>query len=232
MYVQRTPARPLQRPQQSFGQKLTNTLLGPPAERSLKRIFGTIVGVSALLLLLAGIIRTAIEGRHYANLPWKAYSAADGSFKVKFPGDPTQSTESQNINGDMWQVVTLQSRHRNHLYAVEYVDLHMVVAKPRDIMERFANAVLGEDGGKRLSGEETTLAKNPALTFSAIVPAKSKGSTKFDTRARMRGIMVLRNHRLFFVWTAAGVIDPHKKDLTDFIASFEVPPPVEVQLIF
>ena len=238
MYPQRpgsrTQSRPLQRRPQSSAQKLSGILFGPPGDRSVGRIVGSIIGLLILSGLVFGIARTTVEGLRYSNIAWKPYAPPDNSFKVKFPGTAEQSTESRNISGDMWQVVSLEARHRNHIYMVEYVDLHMVVTKKSapQIIRRFLNDAFVEDGDPSVSGEETTLARNPAISFETITLLQTAGPVPKNVKAKARGLAVLRNNRLFVVWTASDLGDVHTKDLTEFINSFEVPPPAEITRVF
>lgn len=230
MYQKRTTqSRPWQRPPQSALTKLGTILFGPPGDRSVARIIGTSLGILVLVATLAAVIRVTVEGMHYSNIAWKPYAAADNSFKVRFPGQAEESTESRNIRGDMWRVVSLEARYRNHIYLVEYLDLHMVVTKttaPR-IMREFVGDAFSEEGAPPLSFEETTLARNPALQFETITTLETK--TKKKIKAKARGMAVLRNNRLFLVWTASDLGNVHTKDLTEFLNSFEVPPPPELR---
>lgn len=232
MYPKRTTqSRPWQRPPQSALQKLGTILFGPPGDRSIPRILGTVIGILVLATTVIAVVRTNLEGLHYRNIAWKPYAAADNSFKVKFPSHAAETTESRNIRGDMWRVVSLEARHRDHIYLVEYVDLHMVVTKttaPR-VMREFVGDAFSEEGGPPLTFEETTLARNPALQFETITTLETNDVVPKKIKAKARGLAVLRNNRLFLVWTASDLGNVHTKDLTEFINSFEVPPPAEIR---
>ena len=215
-------------------QKLSDILFGPPGDRSVWRIIGSIIGFLLFSGFVFGIAGTTVEVLRSNTIAWKPYAPPDNSFKVKFPGPVEQSTASRNIRGDMWQVISLEARHNNHIYIVEYVDLHMVVTKKSapEIMRRFLNDAFVEEGAPSVSVEETTLARNPAMSFRTMTLLQTEGPVPKDVKAKARGLAVLRGNRLFIVWTAANPGDEHTRDLTEFINSFEVPPPTEITRVF
>ena len=206
------------------------TLTQPKPQGSGGLRIGAILGGIVVLIIVTAFLRVGRQGFEYMRVPWKPYSAPDGTFKVKFPGDPAQDTDSRNINGDMWSVVTLTSHYKDHFYAVQYVDLHMVVleSSQRSVMERFLDGWLKAFSGALLSREDASLARNPTLEFVARVPAGfGEGDAKLAVPALMRGAVVMRDKRLFLVWTLAAEKDPFSTDLREFNTSFEVKPPAE-----
>ena len=201
---------------------------GAAAEHSsgLGKTIGLGVGALVVVLIVLGLLRTGREGLAYMNVPWQPYEAEDGTFKVLFAGDPTAETETINIDGDLWNVVFLHTRHRNHIYAVEYVDAKMVITERNApaILERFLTALMSE--GKLERKETTSLARNPAISFTAWLPkGAGEGKDRLETNARQRGIIVLRDNRILVAWTLAAERDPITADQEKFLASFEIPPP-------
>lgn len=206
------------------------TMAQPKPERSGGLRIGMILGGIVVLVIVAAFIRVGRQGFQYMRVPWKSYSAPDNTFKAKFPEQPEEQTQSRNINGDIWNVVSLTSHYKDHFYAVQYVDLHMVVidANQRPVMERFFNGWMKAFGATIVNTEDASLARNPTIEFVARIPAGAgEGDVKLPVPALMRGVEVLRDKRLFLVWTLAAEKDPFSTDLREFKTSFDVPPPPE-----
>lgn len=190
---------------------------------------GAIIGGVVILAVVGGLLRVGREGLSYMRVPWKAYNASDGTFKVNFPGDPEPSRETMNINGDLWNVVSLGSRYKNHIYNVEYVDAHMVITKKGapDVLNRFLEGWMDAVGATLVSKETISLARNPAISFTARLPKGSggEGDQKLPVDARQRGIIALRDRRIIVAWTLAAEADKVSWDIDKFLESFEIPPP-------
>jgi hypothetical protein len=216
----------------SSSRRVTATATPVPARRSIVNRIVLVVGIVVVIVVVAGLVRTGREGFAYLDVPWKPYAAADATFKANFPGDPKRETDSRNINGDIWQVVSLSSEYKNHYYAVQHVDLRMVVtdSQSRRVMDRFFTGWMEGLGSKVQTTEESTLARNPVKRFVATLPAGTGDkSYKLPVDATMRGMVVLRSRRLFFVWTLAAASDEISRDLKEFMEAFEVPPPPAMQ---
>jgi hypothetical protein len=196
-------------------------------EKSGGRI-GAIIGGVIVLAVVGGLLRVGREGLSYMRVPWKAYSDSEGTFKVNFPGDPKQSSETMNINGDLWNVISLESRYKNHIYAVEYVDAHMVITKKGapDVLDRFLEGWMEAVSAKLVSKEPISLGRNPAISFIARLPKGSgEGEEKLPVDARQRGIIALRDKRIIVAWTLTAEADKVSWDIDKFFQSFEIPPP-------
>jgi len=132
--------------------------------------------------------------------------------------------------------VSLTSEYKDHFYAVQHVDLRLVVTDSQSlrILNNFFTRWSEALGAKVETSEETTLARNPAMTFVATVPAGTGDeSYRLPVDATMRGIVVLRDTRLFLVWTLASSRDPVSRDLKEFTDAFEVsPPPPKPTIVF
>ena len=192
-----------------------------------KRIARVLGGIVALIIV-AGLIRFGHQGFTYMRVPWKPYSAADATFKANFPGDPAQSEEKININGDLWNFVALEATYKNHYYAVEYVDLHLVVTEQNApaVLDKFFDGWMSAIGATVLKKESISLSRNPAISFEAKIPKGSgEGEEKLKIDARKRGVIALRDKRIVVASTMAAEADPISIDLTKFLESFEIPPP-------
>jgi hypothetical protein len=203
----------------------------PGIGRRILTIIGGIVGALVILSVVLGIFRAGKRVSQYASVPWMPYSAADSTFKAKFPElQPKEEAESHNINGDLWNIVSVTSHYKDHFYAVQYLDLHMVVTESgqRGIMNRFFDGWMKGLTASVEKKEEGTLARNPTIEYVArIPPGVGDKEVKLPVAAKMRGIMALRDKRLFLVWTLAAEADPVSSDLQEFITAFTVPPPPE-----
>lgn len=191
---------------------------------------GKWIGAVILIAVVAGLIRYGKYGLQYMRVSWQPYASADGTFKAKFPGTPKNSTQSQNINGDIWTVNSLYTEYKNHGYAVQYVDLKIVVVESNaeSIMEQFFSGWIGAMGARVESKEKGSVARNPAINFAAWIPAGvGPADQKLEAPARIRGMIVLRDRRLFLVWTVAALGDPFANDLQQFLAAFETSAPPE-----
>lgn len=197
---------------------------------------GKWIGIVVLVVVVLGLLRFGKVGLQYMRVNWQPYSAPDGSFKAKFPIQPSSSVESQNINGDMWTVNSLTAEYKSHGYAVQYVDLKIVVVESNTekIMNEFFDGWMGAMRATVATKEKTSLARNPAISFVATIPAGvGSADAKLKIPAQMRGLVVLRDRRLFLVWTIAALGDPFSGDLRQFLDGFEitVPPERPAQLI-
>ena len=190
------------------------------------------LAIGALLVSAAVVflLRGGLYGMKYMRVPWQAYQPEDRTFEVRFPTAPARSVESMNVNGDMWHIVTLTSQYEDHYYAVQHLDLHLVItdANAASVIKRFFDGWARGIGASVQSAEPASLARNPALDWIVTLPAGAgEGPTKLPVAATVRGRFVLRDKRLFLVWNAAASEDPFTKDLDEFLASFTVKPPPE-----
>ena len=78
-----------------------------------------------------------------------------------------------------------------------------------------------------LSQETASVGGNPALKFVIKIPASADGAGG-ETIAP--GVVAFRNKRVFFVSAAALEGDNSLPDLSDFVSSFELPPPPPARL--
>ncbi|HUP49598.1 MAG TPA: hypothetical protein VNA04_12500 [Thermoanaerobaculia bacterium] len=200
-----------------------------PSESGGRKI-GLYIAGFVVVAIVTGLLRVGRDGFSYMRVPWKPYDGADGTFKVLFAGDPTQRTQTLNINGDLWKIVSLQSRHKNHIYTVEYVDARMVITEQNApaIIDDFLQGWMTAISATVVNKEQISLARNPAVSFTARIPkGAGEGEDKLEVDARQRGIMALRNNRIFVAWTLAAERDPISWDLQKFLESFEIEPPEE-----
>jgi hypothetical protein len=199
----------------------------PPQRSVLGKILKIAGGVIAVLFVI-GLLRIGSQGLAYKNVPWQPYRADDGSFKVNLAGEPQESSEERNIGGEIWKVVTLKSKYRNHFYLVDYVDVHRVVteANQPELLQQFFSAVMGALTAKNIEQEKTTMARNPAIRFVAHLPkGLGEGEEKLNVDARMKGEIVMRDNRIILAYSLAAESDPISWDRDKFIESFEVQPP-------
>jgi hypothetical protein len=155
-------------------------------------------------------------------VPWTPYSAEDGTFKAKFAGQPAEETKSKDMNGETWQVTHLSSEYKDHQYGVEYFDVRRIVtaagAQPllQDYFKQWAAAM----NASVVSQDETALAENPAIRF--VLQTSPSGT---EDPASTRGVVAMRNKRVFFVYATAPVSHKTTPDLDAFVSAFELPPP-------
>ncbi|HVS32099.1 MAG TPA: hypothetical protein VMS98_11660, partial [Thermoanaerobaculia bacterium] len=205
----------------------SRTQSAAPQQSGGKKIGAVIGGLIAMAIVFA-LLRVGREGFSYMQVPWKPYAAADGTFKANFAGDPKEKTETLNINGDLWNFVSLQSRHKNHIYTVEYVDAYMVITQQnaQSVLDRFLEGWMSAVGATPVSKENISLSRNPAISFVATLPkGAGGGEEKLEVDARQRGILAVRGNRLVVAWTLAAETDRVTWDLEKFLESFEIPPP-------
>ena len=201
-----------------------------PGRRTAKSGIGRWVGFVVLAVIVIGLLRFGRSGLQYMRVPWQPYAAPDGTFKAKFPVQPTKAVQSQNIAGDIWTVNSLYSEYKNHGYAVQYLDLKVVVveANAESIMNQFFAGWMGVMGATVENKERTSLARNQAFSFVASIPSGAgPEEAKLKVPARMRGLLALRDRRLFLVWTLAARGDPFSNDLRQFLDAFETVAPPE-----
>ena len=210
-------------PPEVFLRRATKSGVRPEAEKPKSNV-GKWVGAVVVALIVIGLLRYGRYGWQYMRVPWKPFASPDGTFKAKFPEDPKQSEQSHNINGDIWTVKSFTADYKNHGYAVQHIDLRVVVveANAQSIMDRFFSGWVQALGGNVESRENTSIAQNPAIRFSIALPAGSgPADDKLPVPARMRGFLVLRGNRLFFVWGVSALADPFTKDIHQFTDAFE-----------
>lgn len=201
-----------------------NTLSGrtpvPPTESGGWSI-GKIVGALIVLIIVGGLLKVGRHNFSYMNVPWKPYTPSDASFKVLFPDKPTEENYSRNINGELWTGITLLSKYKNHAYAVEYIDLRMVITEDnaQKVLERFFEGVIGK-GEKVLLKESISVGRNPAINFVSHI-AKNED---LPVDAIQRGVLVLRKKRLFIVWAASPATEKVTYDIREFLDSFQLEP--------
>ena len=196
----------------------------PESKSTVKRVIGGVF----LALVVLGLLRYGVRGYQYTRVPWQAYAEPDGSFQAQFPAVPKNDEETENINGDRWMLKIRSSEYKNHFYAVEYLDLKIpvVAANAQAVMSDFLGGWAEAVGGKIVSTEKSSVARNQALDFQMTLPKGSGGEThKLEVPALMRGRAAVRESRLFIAWTLAAEEDPFSTDLLHFIDQFQLPPP-------
>jgi hypothetical protein len=216
----------------------TKTLHNQPVveEVSWKKRIGVAVGTVVVLAIVTLLGRFGWHGLQYMRIEWTPFAPEDRSFQAKFPGAPERQSESMNINGDMWNIVSYTKTYKDHAYAVQHMDLHMVItqrsapAKIKRFVEDWTSAL----SGTIQSSEETTIAQNPALRFLVTVPAGTKIAEHepLPVDAALRGTFVLRQKRLYLVWALSAAEDPFAKDIDEFLAAFQIEPPPQSDLGF
>ncbi|HSP34508.1 MAG TPA: hypothetical protein VLU46_09355 [Thermoanaerobaculia bacterium] len=195
------------------------------------------IGAVVLALLAIGLVRYGARGFQYMRVPWQPYAERDGSFKAKFPSAPEETEQTQNINGDLWNVRSRYAHFKDHFYAVQYLDLKMVVveANAEPVMHRFIEGWAAAVGGKVATAEKTSMTRNQAVAFKIALPAGA-GDEKFKlpVPAVIRGRAAIRGDRLFLAWTLTAAADPFATDLRQFMEAFEIappPPPVTLEAV-
>ena len=189
---------------------------------------GAGIGGTIVILIVLALLRVGREGFSYMRVPWKPYKAADGSFNVNFAGDPKQETESMNLLGDLWNIVSYESRYKNHFYVVQHIDTHVVVTEKNaaNLLTQYLDGWMGALNANLQTKEPASLGRNPAIKFVARIPkGAGEGEEKLNVDARMRGIIAMRGRRILVAWTLAAERDRITADLQKFLESFEVPPP-------
>jgi hypothetical protein len=192
------------------------------------RKIGAAIGGTIVILIVLALLRVGREGFAYMRVPWKPFKPADGSFSVNFAGDPKQETESMNLLGDMWNIVSYQSKYKNHFYVVQYIDTHAVVTEKNapNLLSQYLDGWMDALEAKLQTKEPASLSRNPAIRFVADVPkGAGKGDQRLPVDAVMRGTIAMRGRRILVAWTLAGKGDRIVADLTKFLESFEIPPP-------
>ena len=200
----------------------------PPRATPAPEKSGPRVGLWIVVII---VIVGAVFGRagwrrfQYMRVPWTPYSAADASFKVKFPGVPHEETETRDLGGDRWSMTTLSSGYRDHFYGLEYVDVNRVVTavSAQPLIEDYFTRWAGLLKASVVSQEATTVSGNPAIRFVVAIPESADGKNPIATIAR--GVVAIRNKRVFFVWAVAPESHKSMPDLGAYVASFELPPP-------
>ena len=180
------------------------------------------------LIIIALVVAGGLFGRtgwrllQYSRVNWTPYAPADGTFKAKFAGQPAEEGKSRDMSGETWQVTHLSSSFKDHQYGIEYVDVRRVVtaagAQPliEDYFKRWSAAM----NANVVSQDETTVAENPALRF--VMQIAPSGD---DNPLEMRGLVAMRNKRVFFVYATAPASHKSTPDLNAFVSAFELPPP-------
>lgn len=179
-------------------------------------------------LFALGLVRYGLRSFQYTHVPWQPYSDSDGSFTAKFPGAPAEKESTQNINGDLWTFHSRTATFKDHFYAVQYVDMKIVVvdANSESIMNRFLDGWAKGIGGKIETRDKSSLARNPAIRFTMTIPKGSgPDGDKLPVNARMRGVAAVRGSRLFLTWTLTTEVESAFADVHEFLDAFNVPPP-------
>ena len=167
------------------------------------------------------------RGFQYMRVPWPAVRVAGRNLQVSFRPRRPNSQTSVNINGDLWTVESRFANYKGHFYAVEYLDLKVVVVEKNvdSIMKDFLSGWASSIGGTIESSEKTSLARNTATSFViSLPPGAGAGERKLPVKARIRGLMATRGRRLFIAgpWPERrSVFGRH----TQFIQSFEISTP-------
>lgn len=195
----------------------------PPQKSKMIWIAYVVAGLFAL-----GLVRYGLRSFQYTHVPWQPYSDSGGSFTAKFPGSPTEKQSTENINGDLWTVHSRFATFKDHFYAVEYLDMKIVVvdANSESVMNRFLDGWAQTLGGKIEAREKSSLARNPAIRFSMAMP-KGSGPEgyKLPVEARLRGVAAVRGSRLYLTWTLTTEVESSFADVHQFLDAFAVPPP-------
>jgi len=196
----------------------------PPPQKS-KKIWIAYV-VAGLFAL--GLVRYGLRSFQYTHVPWQPYSDSEGGFSAKFPGSPTEKQSTENFNGDLWTVHSRFATFKDHFYAVQYLDLKIVVvdANSESILNRFLDGWAQTLGGTIETREKSSLARNPAIRFTMAVP-KGSGPEgyKLPVKAHLRGMAAVRGSRLYLTWTLTTEAESTFADVHQFIDAFAVPPP-------
>jgi len=203
---------------------LNQRTAAPPPPKS-RKLWIAYVGAALFVL---GLIRVGMHGFQYMRVPWQPYSESDGSFNAKFPAKPDEKETTQNINGDLWTVHSRYATFKDHFYAVEYLDLKIVVvdANSESVMNRFLDGWAHALGGSIASREKSSLGRNPAIRFEIALP-KGAGAEehKLPVNARVRGVETVRGTRLYLTWTMTAEADSATADVRQFLDAFNIPPP-------
>ena len=211
-------------PKTSGARRPTTNSPAPKQKSTVKRAIGGVF----LALVVFGLLRYGVRGYQYTRVPWQPYAEPDGSFNANFPAAPKNDEATENINGDRWMLKIRSSEYKNHFYAVEYLDLKIpvVAANAQSVMSDFLGGWAEAVGGKIVSTEKSSIARNQALDFQMTLPKGSGGDKhKLEVPALMRGRAAVRESRLFIAWTLAAENDPFSTDLLHFIDQFQLPPP-------
>jgi hypothetical protein len=189
--------------------------------------------ILTILLLIAAAVACFGQGpppppppaKDYFPPHWKDFTSADGAFKVRYPGDPNETSKTYDSGGN---TLTLHSfsygSEKFIFYTVDYRDLPKAPATPAEVRRILAsvreNRLMGLEGKMKLLAEnETTRDGHPALYLEMeYLQAK---------RIRELDVISGRRHYTILVITFSNQIaleseNAYGKLATSFLDSFHV----------
>jgi hypothetical protein len=136
-----------------------------------------------------------------------------GRFEISFPGEPTKSEKTDRSATLAAQLVTIEVRTDDQIYAIAYSDAPIGVAleKTQVLPETVARENASRDKGELVNVRTTTLFGRPALEYE--VAAADGSSRYFDIN------VVLGGRRYELTVTQRGE-DRH--DFDEFVRSFHI----------
>src|ERR1700738_466920 len=144
----------------------------------MKRIIKTLncfVLISLLLIELAVVCNgqgpppPPPPAKDYFPAQWKDFTSAEGAFKVRYPGDPTETTKTYESGGSTLILHSFSYGSSSFIfYTVYYRDLPKAPANEGEVSEVLTkvkeNRLMGLEGKMKLIAEKKTIRDgHPAL---------------------------------------------------------------------
>lgn len=187
----------------------------PTAEKKKPVPVFRIIGSIILTIVIAAVVRYGIRAVTYLRVPWRSYTHSDNMFRVNFAGVPQRDRYSIPVEGGTLPALQLKSRHGQHFYVVELIELPRDV-ELRDVHELTENALASMVQGFQWK----LLAKEwgpKGLGFIAEVPPSADSS-----RGTLRGTMTIRHSRVYIVYAFVPRGESLSYDVGEFLRSFEL----------
>jgi hypothetical protein len=166
--------------------------------------------------------------KDYFPALWKDFTSAEGAFKVRYPGDPKETSKSYDSGGNTLVLHSFSyGSERFIFYSVDYRDLPNAPASPAEVKRILTsvreNRLMGLEGKmKVLSENETTRDGHPALYLEM----------EYLQTKRLRELDVIngRRHYTILVITFSNHVameseNAYGKIATSFLESFHIVEP-------
>jgi hypothetical protein len=170
--------------------------------------------------ILVPAVRWSIDAVQYMKVPWKKYDAPDRRWQISFPAPPKEKTESLGAGGMTLRTVEMQSRYRNHIYALEWVEFpfYIPVEKESELITSVLESMVKTEKATLIKKEWSTVSLHHSMHFFMRMPKNKDWSG-----GTARGHIVRSGNRLYILYAYVPPRESLSFDVGEYFRSFRLP---------
>jgi hypothetical protein len=190
-----------------------------PVEKPTSHLKGKVIGAIVVLVLIP-VVRWTSDAIRYLRVPWKVYDSPDHRFRVSFPTEPEQSTDSIDANGSTLRTMKYQSHYHHHFYVVEFIEFPFIIPREKEgeLIEGALDGMVKHEQSTIVQRGWSRVARRDAMHFIMQMPKNRDWSG-----GTARGFIARSGQRLYILYAYVPRSESTGFDIGEYLRSFDLP---------